>query len=133
MAMEITNEWKNSRLKAKEPQTQVRYELEANTAIKILVSQQGIKAEKCAKTPKQVIKARLDFQIGRVCRQQQRYKTLSEGAPHSIPFHAFKHTYLYTPVFLSCLCINLLYYSFSHTIFNAKSNSPPKFDLQVDL
>lgn len=36
------------------------------------VSQQGIRAEKFAKTPKHVIKSRLDFQIGRACRQQQR-------------------------------------------------------------
>lgn len=36
------------------------------------VSQQGIRVEKFAKTPKHVIKSRLDFQIGRACRQQQR-------------------------------------------------------------
>lgn len=49
------------------------------------VSQQGIKAEKFAKTPKHVMKARLDFQIGRLCRQRARKPSLKEHIT-ALPF-----------------------------------------------
>jgi len=86
--------WKqNSRLRLEEPQTQVRL-LDANSSplqqSDTVVSKQETKAEKFTKMPKQLLKARLAFPVGRVCRQQQGLENPFGRGTYNNPFHALQ-------------------------------------------